>query len=85
MSQRQLKDYAGEYVKGKDTVFNKIENGELISYYNNQSLRWKPFAKDEFFCEAFEGNICFQRNHKNEIISVRSYEDYNWVEYKKVK
>src|SRR5436190_9072199 len=85
MSQRQLKDYEGEYVKGKDTVFNKIENGELISYYNNQSLRWKPFAKDEFFCEAFEGNIFFQRDHKNEIISVRNFEDYNWVEYKKVK
>lgn len=84
-SSQQLNEYTGVYALGSDTIFNKVENGELVSYFNGEPLIWKPFAKDEFFCELFEGNILFERNKANVIIGTKSFEDYNWIEYKKVK
>jgi CubicO group peptidase (beta-lactamase class C family) len=80
-----LNEYAGVYVRGSDTIINKNENNMLVSYINNRPLPLKPFLKDEFFMEPFEGNIQFERNSKREVIGVSSFEDYKWVEWKKIK
>jgi CubicO group peptidase (beta-lactamase class C family) len=85
LSSRSLNEYAGVYVHGSDTVISKIENNTLVSYINNRPLPVKPFLRDEFFLEPFEGNIQFERNSRNEVTGVLSFEDYNWVEWKKVK
>ena len=85
ISSQSLNEYAGVYVHGSDTVISKIENNALVSYINNRPLPMKPFLKDEFFMEAFEGNIQFERNSRSEVTGVLSFEDYNWVEWKKLK
>jgi CubicO group peptidase (beta-lactamase class C family) len=82
---QSLNEYAGVYVRGSDTIINKNENNILVSYINKRALPMNPFLRDEFFTEPFEGNIQFERNSKSEVIGVSSFEDYKWVEWKKIK
>jgi CubicO group peptidase (beta-lactamase class C family) len=82
---QSLNEYAGIYVRGRDTIISKNENNILVSYINKRALPMKPFLRDEFFTEPFEGNIQFERNSKSEVIGVSSFEDYKWVEWKKIK
>jgi CubicO group peptidase (beta-lactamase class C family) len=85
ISSQTLNEYAGVYVLGSDTVIIRIEKNTLVSYINNRPLPLKPFLKDEFFIEPFEGNIHYVRNNRNEVTGVVSFQDYNWVEWKKLK
>ncbi len=80
----RLREFEGTYIHNKDTV-EFISDGEsIISYYQNHKATWKHFTDDEFFREDFEGNIFFERNKNSEIIGIRSLEDYDFVEYKKL-
>ena len=84
-SSQLLNDYIGAYILGSDTIINKNENGVLVAYFKGNSLPWTPFLKDEYFSEYFEGNILFERNKKGEVYGVKSFENYNWIEWKKIK
>jgi CubicO group peptidase (beta-lactamase class C family) len=85
MPSRSLNEYAGVFILGRDTVVGKIENNTLIFYVNNTAFTLKPFLKDEFFIDSSEGNIKYERNNRNEVIGLFSFEDYNWTEWKKIR
>jgi hypothetical protein len=67
-------------------IYNlQIANAQNKAVFRGHPLRWMSFLKDEFYSENYEGNILFEGNKGDEVFGVKSFEDYNWIEWKKIK
>jgi hypothetical protein len=83
-SSQDINDYTGTYSLDDISVEFKVEPTGLVSLFSGKKQFLKQFANDEFFLTDFGGNIRFNRDKNNKIISVSSFENYRWVELKKV-
>ena len=78
-----LADYRGTYTIGELRV-NLKDTSNLLegdAFGQKQFLRW--FGNDEFFFIDQEGIVKFERGNKGNVIALKSFENYSWVELKK--
>jgi CubicO group peptidase (beta-lactamase class C family) len=78
-----LADYRGAYTIGNLRV-NLKDTSNLLegdAFGQVQFLRW--FGNDEFFFLDQEGIIKFERDNKGNVIGLKSFDNYSWVELKK--
>ncbi|HEY2721458.1 MAG TPA: serine hydrolase domain-containing protein, partial [Chitinophagaceae bacterium] len=79
-----VKDYLGKYRVANINVEIKEENGQLFGDSPTGRVKLIPFDKDQFYFDNREAFIVFKRNERGQIISLSSFEDYEWVELKKI-
>jgi CubicO group peptidase (beta-lactamase class C family) len=78
-------EYTGSFQNNNLVVTVKNENGKLMSYVNGMPFQLQPLRKDVFFVNDIDGDIIFERNKNNEIVSVKSFQDYSFIRFKKIK
>jgi CubicO group peptidase (beta-lactamase class C family) len=86
LSDAELDQYVGVYKR--DNIIEitiKKENGRLISYVRGQPIELFPLTTDIFFAEPFDGDVSFERNSSNEVIAVKSFQDYSFLRLIKIK
>jgi len=79
------KDYLGKYQVANLTAEIKEEKGRLVAYGPTGRLTLRSFGKDGFFFINREGFIVFKRDAGSNVVSLSSFEDYEWVELKKTE
>jgi CubicO group peptidase (beta-lactamase class C family) len=72
LTEEELKQYVGTYDLNPELIVNiRVENGKLIGQPEGQGpLELHPEKKDQFFLIEVEAQVKFNRNEKNEVISM---------------
>lgn len=80
-----IAEYAGTYAIGDFAVEIKSEDPDLAVYFPGGKEILRSFIKDEFFFINREHLIKFNRDKSDRIVSLSSFQDYEWTELKKIK
>jgi len=80
-----LEDYTGTYSVDGLQVEIKAEYPDLAGYVAGNKDLLKAYSKDEFFFNDREGLVRFKRDSTGKVISLNAFQDYEWVEMRKIR
>ena len=85
MSEEELKQYTGVFELSPALVVTVyLENGKLIGAPEGQEpLQLHPEKKDNFFLKEIEAKIRFNRNEKEEVVSMTLFQNGGEITGKK--
>lgn len=77
MTEEELKQYTGVFELSPELVVNiYVENGKLIGAPEGQEpLQLHPEKKDNFFLKEIEAKVRFNRNEKDEVVSMTLFQN----------
>lgn len=77
MTEAELKQYTGVFELSPELVVNiYVENGKLIGAPEGQEpLQLHPEKKDNFFLKEIEAKVRFNRNEKDEVVSMTLFQN----------